>query len=112
MSKLVKIPLHVIASFLFIKTAYAEPIALTCVKHGGTSSYVVEFDESIKTAKTNFGISIAKITASEIIFIASTKDGVNYLHTINRSNGNLTIFNESTGKFVTPYTCNKTTQKF
>ncbi len=90
----------------------AEPVALTCVKNGGNFTYVVEFDEVAQTAKTNFGVSVAKFTESEIIFSAITKEGISYLHIVNRSNGNLSIFNETTGKFISPYTCNKTVKKF
>lgn len=107
-----KISLLVTTLILLNQNLNAEPTALTCVKNGGSFTYVVEFDESTQTAKTNFGTSIARITQSEITFIATTKEGVNYLHTINRSNGNLSIFNESTGKFITPYTCNTTIPKF
>ena len=97
---------------LLSQYASAESVFLTCIKNGGTSAYVVEIDESNKTAKTNFGTSTAKFTEAEIVFLASTRDGINYLHTINRTTGNLSIFNESTGKFTTAYTCNKSPAKF
>jgi hypothetical protein len=98
-------------AFLFLLTTnvYAEYTSLTCLDPKDNWTLVVQFDEKSQKVKVNYQEIDALIDDNQIIWEDREKDSG---FTINRSNGDLSIFSFTSKRIIGHWICSKSKKKF
>ena len=104
--------IFVLLLLLFSQSTFANWVSLTCVESGGNFTMTIEFNEKEELVRImEKRIVKAIITKNEIVWNIILNN-IDYIQTLNRTNGILLVRIKEKNEDLTPYQCQLSNPKF